>query len=123
MGDITFVICGKALVIFGDAIRHLCGGSDDTYSGLVIMDIYAMIIISYSMSCSCSCHDSNDYFWCMMKHIYTAIVICAVTLGMSVCCAMYDFYLKDALSMENMVCQWTVMLPLSYLYHTKEFIK
>jgi hypothetical protein len=123
MEDITFVICDKYFVIFGDAIRHLCGGSDDTYFGLVIMDISVWVIIINSMSCSCSCHDSNDYFWCMMKHIYTVIVISAVTLGMSVLFAMYDFYLKEALSVENEDCQWTVNMPLCYLYHAEEFIK
>jgi hypothetical protein len=82
-----------------------------------------LVIIINSMSCSCSCHGSNDYFWCMMKHIYTVIVICVVTLGKLVLCAMYDFYLKEALSVENEDCQWSVMLPLCYLYHTEKFIK
>jgi hypothetical protein len=123
MEDNTFVICDNSFVIFGDALRHLCGGSDDTHFGPVIMDIYAMVIINTSMSCSCSCHGSNNDLWCMMRHICTVFMICDGILFMKVCFAVYDYYLKGILSVKNMVYEWLVMLPLEWLYHTEEFIK
>jgi uncharacterized membrane protein len=87
------------------------------------MDIYAMVIINISMSCSCSCHVSNDDFWCMMGHKYTAIMICVGIMVKTVCFAVYEYYLKGILSVKNMIYGWLVMLPLGCLYHTEDFIK
>jgi hypothetical protein len=123
MEDNTFVICDKSFVTFGDAFRHLCGGSNNTYFGPVIMDIYTMVIINISMSCSCYCHVSNGDFWCMRGHKRTAIMICVDIMVMAVCFAVYDYYLKGIISLNNMLYEWLVMLPLDCLYHTEEFIK
>jgi hypothetical protein len=104
MGDITFVIYDKPSVIFGDVIRYLCGGYDDTYICNVIMDISALVIFFSPKSCSCSSHDSNIYYWCMMNHICKVIVICVVTLGMSMIFSMFGIYLEVVLSVENEDC-------------------